>query len=63
MPLLKITSSVSRAREHGKLLASLSQLCADTLGKPESYLMTAIDHPITDDVWGEHRAGLSVKLA
>jgi phenylpyruvate tautomerase PptA (4-oxalocrotonate tautomerase family) len=45
MPLLKITTSVPPAREHGKLLANLSQLCADRLGKPESYVMTAIDHP------------------
>jgi len=45
MPLLKITTSVPPAREHGKLLAHLSKLCADRLGKPESYVMTAIDHP------------------
>ena len=45
MPLLKITTSVPPAREHGKLLAHLSQLCATLLGKPESYVMTAIDHP------------------
>jgi len=45
MPLLKITTSVPAAPEHGKLLAELSRLCADRLGKPESYVMTAIDHP------------------
>jgi phenylpyruvate tautomerase PptA (4-oxalocrotonate tautomerase family) len=45
MPLLKITTSVPPAPEHGKLLANLSQLCANRLGKPESYVMTAIDHP------------------
>jgi len=45
MPLLKITTSVPPASEHGKLLADLSQLCADRLGKPESYVMTAIEHP------------------
>jgi len=45
MPLLKITTSVPPAREHGKLLANLSQICANRLGKPESYVMTAIDHP------------------
>ena len=45
MPLLKITTSVPPAREHGKLLAHLSQLCATLLGKPESYVMTAIEHP------------------
>lgn len=45
MPLLKVTTSIPPAREHGKLLANLSKLCADRLGKPESYVMTAIDHP------------------
>jgi len=45
MPLLKITTSVSASREQSKLLANLSQLIADRLGKPESYVMTAIEHP------------------
>lgn len=45
MPLLKITTSVPAAPEHGKLLANLSHLCANRLGKPESYMMTAIEHP------------------
>jgi len=45
MPLLKITTSVPPNPEHGKLLANLSQLCADRLQKPESYVMTAIDRP------------------
>lgn len=45
MPFLKITTSVPPAPEHGKLLANLSHLVASRLGKPESYMMTAIDHP------------------
>lgn len=45
MPLLKITTSVSPAPEHSKLLANLSHLCAARLGKLESYVMTAIEHP------------------
>ena len=45
MPLLKITTSVSAAPEHAKLLANLSHLVANRLGKPESYVMTAIEHP------------------
>jgi len=45
MPLLTITTSIPAAREHGKLLINLSKLCAERLGKPESYVMTAIDHP------------------
>jgi phenylpyruvate tautomerase len=45
MPFLKITTSVPSSREQSKLLANLSQLVADRLGKPESYVMTAIDHP------------------
>lgn len=45
MPLLKITTSMPAARDDGKLLANLSQLCADRLGKPEAYVMTAIEHP------------------
>jgi phenylpyruvate tautomerase len=45
MPLLKITTSVDPVPEHGHLLANLSRLCAERLGKPESYMMTAIEHP------------------
>jgi len=45
MPFLKITTSVPSSREQSKLLANLSQLVADRLGKPESYVMTAIEHP------------------
>lgn len=45
MPLLKITTSISASPEHAKLLANLSQLIADRLAKPESYVMTAIEHP------------------
>jgi phenylpyruvate tautomerase PptA (4-oxalocrotonate tautomerase family) len=45
MPLLKVTTSVSAAPEHAKLLANLSHLVANRLGKPESYVMTSIEHP------------------
>jgi hypothetical protein len=45
MPLLKITTSVPPAPEHGKLLANLSHLIANRLEKPESYVMTSIEHP------------------
>ncbi|HTQ06140.1 MAG TPA: phenylpyruvate tautomerase MIF-related protein [Polyangiaceae bacterium] len=45
MPLLKITTSVDPSPEHGRLLANLSRLLAERLGKPESYVMTAIEHP------------------
>ena len=45
MPLLKVTTSVSAAPEHAKLLLNLSHLVANRLGKPESYVMTAIEHP------------------
>jgi phenylpyruvate tautomerase PptA (4-oxalocrotonate tautomerase family) len=45
MPLLKITTSVAPAPDHETLLKSLSRLCAERLNKPESYVMTAIDHP------------------
>jgi phenylpyruvate tautomerase PptA (4-oxalocrotonate tautomerase family) len=45
MPLLKITTSVPPAPAHGKLLADLSKLVATQVGKPESYVMTALDHP------------------
>lgn len=45
MPLLKITTSVAATPEHAELLASLSRLLAERLGKPESYMMTAIEHP------------------
>jgi phenylpyruvate tautomerase PptA (4-oxalocrotonate tautomerase family) len=45
MPLLKITTSTDPAPENDKLLANLSRLVAERLGKPESYVMTAIEHP------------------
>lgn len=45
MPLLKITTSVESSPEHGRLLANLSRLVAEGLGKPEAYVMTAIEHP------------------
>jgi phenylpyruvate tautomerase PptA (4-oxalocrotonate tautomerase family) len=45
MPLLKITTSVAPSPGHAKLLGSLSRLCAERLNKPESYVLTAIDHP------------------
>jgi len=45
VPLLKVTTSVPAAAEHEKLLANLSHLVANRLGKPESYMMVAIEHP------------------
>ena len=45
MPLLKVTTSVPPAAGHEKLLANLSHLVANRLGKPESYMMVAIEHP------------------
>jgi len=45
MPLLKITTSAPPSPEHGHLLADLSRLVAERLGKPESYMLTAIEHP------------------
>ena len=45
MPLLKITTSIGPSPEHARLLSSLSRLVAERLGKPEAYVMTAIDHP------------------
>jgi phenylpyruvate tautomerase len=45
MPLLKITTSSAPSPEHAELLAKLSRLVAERLGKPESYMMTAIEHP------------------
>jgi len=45
MPLLKITTSTDPSPANDKLLANLSQLVAERLGKPESYVMTAIEHP------------------
>lgn len=44
MPLLKITTSIAPSADQSKLLTSLSQLIANRLGKPESYVMTAIEH-------------------
>lgn len=62
MPLLKITTSISPNAEHGKLLANLSQLCADRLGKPESYVMTAIEHPALMTFAGTTEAACYVEL-
>jgi phenylpyruvate tautomerase len=45
MPLLKITTSTSPAPENLHLLSNLSRLVAERLEKPESYVMTAIEHP------------------
>lgn len=45
MPLLKITTSTDPTPANDKLLANLSKLVAERLGKPESYVMTAIEHP------------------
>lgn len=45
MPLLKITTSVPASPAHEKLLANLSHLVANRLGKPESYMMMSIEHP------------------
>jgi len=44
MPLLKITTSIDPAPSHDKLIAALSKLVAERLGKPESYVMTALDY-------------------
>ncbi len=45
MPLIKITTSTPPAPENAHLLANLSRLVAERLDKPESYVMTAIEHP------------------
>jgi phenylpyruvate tautomerase PptA (4-oxalocrotonate tautomerase family) len=45
MPLLKITTSIGASPDHARLLANLSRLIAERLGKPEAYVMTAIEHP------------------
>jgi phenylpyruvate tautomerase len=45
MPLLKITTSIAPSPDHARLLANLSQLVAERLEKPESYVMTSIEHP------------------
>jgi hypothetical protein len=45
MPLLKLTTSAAPRPEHGPLLAELSRFVAERLDKPESYVMTAIEHP------------------
>ncbi len=45
MPLLKITTSIDPSPDHERLLANLSKLVAERLGKPESYMMMAIEHP------------------
>jgi len=45
MPLLKITTSVAPSPAHEKLLKNLSALVAERLGKPESYVMTSLEHP------------------
>jgi phenylpyruvate tautomerase PptA (4-oxalocrotonate tautomerase family) len=45
LPLLKITTSTRPSPASEKFLASLSSLVAELLGKPESYVMTAIEHP------------------
>jgi phenylpyruvate tautomerase PptA (4-oxalocrotonate tautomerase family) len=45
MPLLRITTSAPASPGHAKLLSELSRYVAEQLGKPESYVMTAIEHP------------------
>jgi phenylpyruvate tautomerase PptA (4-oxalocrotonate tautomerase family) len=45
MPLLRITTSTAPSPDHARLLSNLSRLVAERLGKPESYVMTAIEHP------------------
>ncbi len=45
MPLLKISTSIASSPDHARLLANLSQLVAERLSKPESYVMTSIEHP------------------
>jgi phenylpyruvate tautomerase len=45
MPLLKISTSTDPSPQHAHLLGNLSRLLAERLGKPESYMMTSIEHP------------------
>jgi len=45
MPLLKILTSTDPAPEHAHLLQNLSRLVAERLEKPESYVMTVMEHP------------------
>ena len=45
MPLLRITTSTDPAPEHAHMLLNLSRLVAERLDKPESYVMTMIEHP------------------
>ena len=44
MPLLKLeTTAVIADDQHATLLASLSKLVAETIGKPETYVMVTIN--------------------
>jgi phenylpyruvate tautomerase PptA (4-oxalocrotonate tautomerase family) len=45
MPFLRITTSTPPSPDHARLLTNLSKLMAERLRKPESYMMTAIEHP------------------
>ena len=45
MPLLKLETTVALTDEKRKsLLASLSKIVANTIGKPEQYVMVAVSH-------------------
>ena len=43
MPLLTLTTSAAPPTERGRLLAHLSALLARELGKPEAYVMVALE--------------------
>jgi phenylpyruvate tautomerase len=45
LPLLKITTSTRPSPASEKFLTSLSALVAELIGKPESFVMTSIEHP------------------
>lgn len=62
MPLLKITTSITAASDHARLLSNLSHLIAERLGKPESYVMTAIDHPASMTFGGTNEPACYVEL-
>jgi len=47
MPLLKLETTVALSEEKRKtLLASLSKLVAETIGKPEQYVMVAVGQAV-----------------
>jgi len=62
VPLLKITTSIPAAPGHEKLLTNLSHLLANRLGKPESYVMTSIEHPTLMTFGGTHEPTCYVEV-